>query len=145
MFVNCRSWHEDYRPRRNSDRRQHNWPHLTMVKWCAVVCISSTLFWWLCNRLFFLSFEVTPRETVSERERDVYLQKTQASRRTVVHQSCSLCSNNQIMIYILEVTNSTFNLGKIRRKKEEKRVIISDLNIFGNQITRRILSILFNI
>ena len=80
-----------------------------------------------------------------ERERDVYLQKMQASRRTVVHQSCSLCSNNQIMIYILEVTNTTFNLGKIRRKKKEKRVIISDLNIFGNQITRRILSILFNI
>jgi len=57
----------------------------------------------------------------------VYLRKTQAYRRTIVHQSCSLYNNNHIMKHILAVTKTTFSLGNIRnirRKKKGKSVTI---------------------
>ena len=49
-------------------------------------------------------------------EREVYSRKTQASRRTIVHQSCSLYSNKQIMKYTLKVAKTAFNLGKNKEK-----------------------------
>ena len=56
-------------------------------------------------------------------ERDVYLRKTQVNRRTIVHQSCSLCSNNQIMKYILEVTkNIQFRQHKENKEKERGKM-----------------------
>jgi len=51
--------------------------------------------------------------------RDVYSRKTQANRRTIVHQSCSLYNNNKIIKNIIEVTKTTSNLGKIRKNKEK--------------------------
>ena len=54
-----------------------------------------------------------------ERERHLFANK-QANRNTIVHQSCKLYNNNEIMAYILDVTKITFNLGKIGKSKEEK-------------------------
>ena len=51
----------------------------------------------------------------SERERDVYWRDTQANRRTIVHQSCSLYSNNQMMKYILEPTRRSVYIHQLNR------------------------------
>ena len=56
-----------------------------------------------------------------EREMDVYSWKMQTNRRSIVHQGCSVNNNNQTMKYILEITKTTFNLGKIRKTKEKER------------------------
>ena len=74
-------------------------------------------------------------------ERDVYSRKMHTNRRTIVHQSCSSYNNNQILQDILEVTNITSNLGKIKKnkkkKKEEKLVPIR--NLHHRKFTMRLL------
>jgi len=54
-------------------------------------------------------------------ERDVYSRKMHTNRRTIVHQSCSSYNNNQILQDILEVTNITSNLGKIKKNKKKRK------------------------
>ena len=67
----------------------------------------------LCFHIFKViigKYTGTKIKNLSTVNRHVYSRKTQAKGRTIVHQSCSLYTNNQIMKHILEVTHTHTHL-----------------------------------